>query len=87
MEHNPAQIYETHLAPSMFRPLARVLIDQRAQAGRTYPRCGVWYGRCRKIDRAYSGDGMTQRTSIVALLTALAAMSVMLSQEAFRNPA
>ena len=27
MEHNPAQIYETHLAPSIFRPLARVLID------------------------------------------------------------
>jgi SAM-dependent methyltransferase len=27
MEHNPAQIYETHLAPTIFRPLARVLID------------------------------------------------------------
>jgi SAM-dependent methyltransferase len=27
MEHDPAQIYETHLAPTIFRPLARVLID------------------------------------------------------------
>lgn len=27
MEHNPAQIYETHLAPTIFRPLARVLVD------------------------------------------------------------